>query len=248
MEDSTVRGEHMSSEVFDQALDFTERAESKAWSVGIPPLILISGGECSEHPDLISYLDRVSDRHWIPIMITNGMWLENRDLAAEILKPDRAIMVQVTHDPRFYPRAPPACSDPRVTFVPSLTHLVPLGRALRKRGLADMGLPLKEYPSSFNLRSATRHLGSFEQALVLLRGNAAKGKSGHCSPAISDNGDVVAGETRSCWKIGTVWSTMDEITQALISMGRCNRCGLEDNLSLQHKRSIGLSSLYGANE
>lgn len=58
------------------------------------------------------------------------------------------------------------------------------------------------------------------------------------------HGDVLAGESRFCWKIGTVKSTNEELTRAVMSMGSCNRCGLESGLGQEYKRAIGLSSLY----
>lgn len=247
MEDSTVKGQHMTEEVFHKALNFTELAEGKAWSKGCPPRILLSGGECTEHPDIVRFIEIVVEYDLIPFIITNGMWLGNKELREAILRPEwPQLFVQVTNDKRFYPNAPAErVEDPRICYVDSLTLLMPLGRATRKNFKTD--LPPRKSPSSFNLRSITRTLGSFEDALVVLRTNAAIGLSGNCSPSISDNGDVVAGETRNCFKVGTVDSSMEEITKNLIEM-RCNRCGLVDNLSPMHKRAIGESTLFGAAE
>lgn len=245
MENSTPAGEHMPLDMFDQALEFTKRIEQAAYQVGCPPLVLVSGGECSEHPDIIEILDRVEQAGMMPMMITNGMWLEDDDLKSQILKPDRRIYVQVTNDNRFYPTAPPDSDDPRVTRVPNLTLLVPLGRAANRSFKEPQQ---RKYPSSFNLRSATRALGSFEHAVALQRVRAMGGSSGQCTPSVSENGDVLIGETRFCYKIGTINSTNDELTQAVLEMGSCNRCKLEDQLSMEHKRAIGLTSLYGPGE
>lgn len=45
-------GQHMTRETFLSALKLTERLESLAWSRGIPRLLLLSGGEATEHPDV----------------------------------------------------------------------------------------------------------------------------------------------------------------------------------------------------
>lgn len=240
MEHSTPKsGQHMTMATFDKALDMTARVERLAWAMGANPMILLSGGECTEHPEIVAMVDKVEQRGWIPVLISNGNWLSNRALVGALLRPGRAIFVQVTHDPRFYPKAPPPrVSDSRVGYVPSLTALIPLGRAQRKEGIADRGVPLKKAPGSFNLRSMTRATKSIEQAVAMLRLRAAVGSSGNCIPSVSHEGDVMAGETRSCFKIGTVDSSNAELTEALVAM-RCNECGLVDNLTHEQKVAIG---------
>lgn len=241
MENSTIRGEHMTASIFGRALDFTRRAERIAWSVGCPPMILLSGGECSEHPRIVEFVEEVIAQKLVPVLITNGMWLGDEKLRTEILKPGRPILVQVTNDPRFYPKKPPEFSDERVVYIPALTHLITLGRATRGRS-ANAGVPSAKAPSSFNLRSLTRSLGNFESAVAMLRVRAMQGLSGQCTPSITDVGDVVAGETRECFRIGTVDSSMKEVAGNLIEM-RCNRCGLVDGLSQEHKQAIGEPSI-----
>ena len=143
MEDSTPAGEHMTRETFLAALALTERLEGDAWRQGIPRRILISGGEATEHPDVEWFLETALAAHDV-ILITNGMWLDDPQLAAKILKPEwKRLMVQVTNDPRFYPKQPATRSDdPRVVFVPTLTVLVPLGRMKPARAHSGKdGLP-----------------------------------------------------------------------------------------------------------
>ena len=243
MEDSTVRGAHMPLEIFERALDATQRIEGFAWRQGIPPLILLSGGECTEHPEIAQLVARVFARRWHPLLITNGTWLADVGLRASLLRPSllrpewKTLRVQVTHDPRFYPTAPPVrLDDRRITYIDSLTALVPLGRLGRKKG--PHPLPMKAAPSSFNFRSLVRAHGSIERAVYELRLRAVAGRSGHCIPSISDDGSIVAGETRQCFVIGTVDSSNAALSKAAIEM-RCNACGLVDNLSALHRAAIG---------
>lgn len=249
MEDSTVAGEHMTRETFLGALALTERLEGDAWRSGIPRRILISGGEATEHPDVEWFLTTVIDRGFDVILITNGMWLENPELRAKILRPEWSrLMVQVTNDPRFYPKQPdpkviPA-DDPRVVFVPTLSVLVPLGRMKPARARSGKdGVPVRKAPSSFNLRSLTRSFGDVRAALTMMRARAALGKDGNCSPAISADGTIVAGETSNCFAIGNVNSTAEEITRALVNM-QCNKCGLVDDLPQEHKIAIGEARIH----
>lgn len=238
MEDSTVQGAHMARDVFERALDCTARLDGLAWREGLPPLVLLSGGECTEHPEIVALVARVIARGWIPLLITNGMWLADAALRASLLRPEwPRLFVQVTNDPRFYPAAPPPrVDDRRVTYVDALTALLPLGRLARKKG--PHPVPTARAPSSFNFRSLVRAHGSIERAVYALRRRALEGRSGHCTPSICDDGRVVAGETRQCFAIGTVDSSNDALTRAAIAM-RCNACGLVDGLSLAHRAAIG---------
>jgi hypothetical protein len=240
MENSTPAGEHMTRETFLAALALTERLEGLAWKRGVPRWLLISGGEATEHPDVLWFLETARATGARLILITNGMWLDNPELRAKILRPDWPdLMVQVTNDPRFYPTAPKAVptDDPRVVFVPSLTVLVTLGR-LKQSRLPPDAPPIRKGPTSFNLRSLTRSFGDVREALYMLRARAAMGMSGNCSPSISNDGTIVAGETSNCFPIGDVNSTAADVTRALVSM-QCNKCGLVDNLSQAEKHAIG---------
>ena len=247
LEDSTVAGKHMTRETFLASLALTERLEGDAWRQGIPRRILISGGEATEHPDVEWFLTTVIDGGYEVILITNGMWLDDPVLRAKILRPEwNRLLVQVTNDPRFYPKQPTAVptDDPRVVFVPTLTVLIPLGRMKpdRVRSGRD-GLPVRKGPTSFNLRSATRSLGDVRAALTMQRARAAIGLSGNCSPSISWDGTLVAGETSNCFPIGDVHSTAEQVTRALVSM-QCNKCGLVDNLTQEQKLAIGEARIY----
>lgn len=245
MEDSTVQGEHMQETTFRKALDFARQAEAKAWQMGIPPMILLSGGECTEHPQIVEFVKIVFEQKMIPLLLTNGMWL-NTDLREALLRPEWSQMqVQITNDPEFYPQKPPVIDHAQLHYVGKLTHLLPLGRITRKKNQAS--IPSRKAPTSFNLRSITRSTRSFQDALAIIRARAAVGYSGHCSPSISENGDVMAGESRNCYKVGTVDSSMSDITNALIGM-QCNKCGLVKNLTMEQKRAIGETNLFGHDE
>jgi hypothetical protein len=77
----------------------------------------------------------------------------------------------------------------------------------------------------------------------MLRARAAIGMSGNCSPSISSDGTIVAGETSNCFPIGNVHSTADQVTRALVSMS-CNKCGLVDNLTQEQKIAIGEARIH----
>jgi hypothetical protein len=251
MEDSTKLGEHMTWETFEKTLEAIARMERLVAAARLPVFVLFSGGECTEHPEIVAMVEEAISRGFWITMITNGMWLKDPELKAALLRKEwqrPAFNIQVTNDNRFYPEAPPSVDDERITYVPALSHLITLGRAARKKKLDRKGLREKMAPSSFNFRSLVHSLRSVEQAILHLRVMAMSGRSGWCSPNIDEAGNVLAGESRFCMKIGTIESSDKELTDAVLAMGSCNRCGLEDNLDLPHKRAIGLSTLYAGDE
>lgn len=244
MESSTIKGRHMPLELFDRALDCADQVEALARP--FYPLILLSGGECTDHPDIEVLIEKVLARGLMPMVLSHGLWLADDEKRASLLRPEwKTVRFQITHDPRFYPTAPPRIDDERVLYIDSLTMMMPLGRF---KGQRHPELPTHSGPISFNFRSMTHAFRDVRQAVMQLRVRALTGKSGHCSPSISANGDFVAGESNACFKVGTVDSTPEELTEAVLSMGSCNRCGLETGLSQAHKRAIGVSTLYAPGE
>lgn len=237
MEDSRPNtAQHMTEETFRAALDCAERVEGLARQVTGYDLLLFSGGECTEHPQILHFLDLALERAFKPLLITNGLWIGG-PLEGEILS--RAFSVQVTNDPRFYPRQPVMLNHSKVTYVNSLTLGQRLGRGERLKDWKN--LPARAAPGSFNFRSLTRSLGDVRKALVMLRASALGGKSGHCTPTISHDGSFVAGESRLCARVGDVHSSPEELTEGVLRMGACDRCGLESKLDSHYRAALGLT-------
>ncbi len=239
LEDASPAGSHMSLALFQKALDFTERAECEAIKAGIPTMVILSGGECTDNPEILEMVKQVVDRKWIVMILTHGLWLNNKTLRDALLRDDWPILIQVTNDPRYYPRKPPHFEHPRVFYINEITLLSTIGRAA-KPNFDSKGLNPRISPSSFNFRSLTRSFNSVPEAIKMLRIHAAAGKPGSCSPAVSHDGTVTAGESRFCFPIGTVNSSNEELTQAVLSMGSCNRCGRETPLEPKYKRALGI--------
>lgn len=243
MEDATPRGEHMPFETFTKALDFTERAECEVIKAGMPVMMMLSGGECTDHPRIVEMVEMVAKRGWIVTLLTHGLWLDDVELRNQILRDDvwwrNNILVQVTNDERYYPRKPPKFEHKKVIYVDKLLVLSTIGRAASPK-FDPKGLDSRIAPSSFNFRSIAHSLKSVPKAIQVLRVRGMLGKSGFCTPSVSHDGTVVAGESRFCHPIGTVDSTNDELTQAVLTMGSCNRCGQEAGLGPEHKKAIGI--------
>jgi len=219
MTESHPEGEHMELDIFRRALEFS-RVDM--------PVLLISGGEPTELPKrkLVLLLKLAQREGYASVLLTNGTFFrEKPELAAEIKPLVRAI--QVTNDPRFYPKRvklPPGqeCED-------HIRSVSPFGKMRNQRGVCT-----RQTPFCFNLRSTIRFFKNLTLALIHLR---QSGKM--CTPSVNWDGTVVAGEAPECLPIGTVESTPEEITNAIMKL-ECNHCGLMDNLDGRHLRAVGM--------
>jgi len=241
MEDSRPgTGQHMTLDTVAAALDCMRRVEELALRRYGYRFALLSGGECTEHPQFLDILALVEKAGFVPFILSNGLFLNDPYLAGHILRPGREILVQVTNDPRFYPRVPPHVTvDRRIVNVPELGALLPVGRAVKLKD--PKGLRELTAPGSFNLRSVVRSLGSIQEGVATLRGRAMSGKSnGHCTPSITHEGNFMVGESRLCAKVGTVHSSCAELTEGVLRMGSCNACGLETKLPPEYRAAIGV--------
>lgn len=220
-------GEHMTMDTFKAAVDFAQSVAAK--------VILLTGGEPFEHPQIgemaghLRRLDKFHVYHQAPIITTNGSWVDDPEKVK--LAREMEIPIQVTNDPRYYPTI--IARDkfrhiPGVSFESSLRVIFPCRRTKENRIK-----PTRLSPMCFNLRSATRSIGGLAGGL---REIEMMGK--HCSPAINVDGSIVAGEADTCHFIGTVHDDVLTIERALKTM-KCNRCGLQKNLSPLHLNAIG---------
>ncbi len=202
MVDSVPDGDHMGEETFDAALEFAQRCER-----GIPSPIVLSGGEPTQHPDILRYIHMVLALPGVLprqcVLISNGVFLEDWSLREEILA--SGVTIQITRDRRFYPRAVPEVEHPRITYVDQLLGITSFGRA-RKNGIEATRCS----PECYNLRALAQRYGFGYEALRRLR---AFGK--YCTPTIDADGTVRAGEASECLAIGTVRSTSRELTAGI---------------------------------
>lgn len=220
---SGPEGEHMSMSTFERALDFIDRCDTK--------VLLVSGGEPFEHPQVFEMAEMLKslalERMLMVSFASNGHFVLDDDLHNRVR--ELGIGVQVTCDPRFYPRLlfKERFQHPGFFFVNGITTIFPCRRT-REKGIVSN----KTSPLCFNIRSATRQLG-FATAVAMLTLQMRI-----CSPSINVDGTVRAGEADTCHQIGTVDSTVAEISDALCSM-RCGKCGLGDSLPKKYLDAIG---------
>jgi len=208
---SSPQGAHITLETYRRALDVsTELGDS---------VVMISGGEPTEHPLILELIAEACDRSPLVLVLSNGMFLHDPARTAELLT--APAMWQITNDPRFYPRRIPEVEleDLKVAYVYKIPTLVRLGRW--------QGESNRIGPACYNLRSAVHWYGSFVLGVEFLRSLRKL-----CTPSIDIDGTIRAGESPDCFALGTMWSTDRELTEATLSHD-CDRCGLHDRLPPQ---------------
>lgn len=220
MVDAMPDGHHMTVGTFKQVLDFVE-------ALGVPMLTL-SGGEPTDHPQLFELLELVDCASMMVTLLSNGLFLHEWSPAKLDLLFSKVQTVQVTNDPRYYPKHVPVFEHPKVYWETHLRSMSPFGRALVNK------IPLKrQSPLCFNLRSATRYHGSLFQGIYYLRGQGR-----FCTPSVNIDGTIVAGEAPDCSSIGHVLQDEATLTRNTVAL-RCNRCKLVENLDSTHRAAIG---------
>ena len=220
--ESTPKGEHMTRDTFVKAMTLAKALGD--------PMFLISGGEPTDHPEVVEFLRMAMHMGSHTSLLSNGMWLTDPKFdpkaRQEIL--DTVDVIQVTNDDRYYPRRIEQVKHPKIGYETRIRQVSPFGRA-KTNGIESA----RQSPLCFNLRSFARSFKSLPAAIMSqrLRGS-------FCTPTISVNGDVLAGESTSCGAIGTVYDSIETLNAGIIGL-KCNRCGLVDGLPPTHKQAIG---------
>lgn len=217
MINANVDGYHMGIDTYRNSLKFIRRYE---------PSILISGGEPTEHPRFIEYVILALEMNFPKdgiIILSNGMFLNDDNYTRKIL--DMGIKIQITNDPRYYPKRVEKINHPLITYEDKLRQISPFGRAL------ENNIPItQQYPGCFNLRSVAGSSSTFEETIRTLRLVANR----FCTPSINIDGFISAGETPFCRHIGTIYSSGHDL---MINLKRllCDQCGLDQNLTGEFK-------------
>ena len=219
MIDASPLGEHMTLEVYSQALDFVERYSC------FGSMVMLSGGEPTDHPNILEMIDRALAKQIKVLLLSNGLFVENKELAKELLQRD--ISIQVTNDARFYPKKVQEIDHARVMYERNIRLISPFGRAVKNQISCSRSSPL-----CFNLRSLVRNT-SLYFAIFKLR---LLGK--FCTPSINVDGTLAAGESSFCSTFGNVTESDSQLTERLHEL-KCGRCGLYEGLDRRYLEAIG---------
>jgi hypothetical protein len=217
----------MTLEVFEKVIKFLK--------VSDPMLVLVSGGEPLEHPNFFDMVNRIKKTMGVLnsetsriVVTSNGMFTKDKDLLNKVC--NLGVNIQIVNDAKYYPIK---IEDPKrkniLYFDYMAGKLIPMGRALSN----NLEIT-RQSPQCFNLRSFARTLRL--PLPLVIKMMEARGK--FCTPMISIDGGIMAGESSLCPPFAYVDASMDKITSNLNNF-TCNKCGLMKNLDKNYLTAIG---------
>lgn len=233
LSDCTEKGEHMTFEMFKEAIAFNNSLPSHM----ISPL-LISGGEPFEHPEIEKFIDYLiqvcndeKDKSFPllqlidtpkAIITTNGDWISKHpDYVRYIYNATKEIWFQVVIDDRYYPIHVDEESlkvHPNVKVCYGVQSIYPQGRAITNNLEHN-----RKSSSCFNVRALAKQIGSGPMTLdkiitsIFLKGHLS------CCPHVDINGKIKVGESRLCPVCSDIHKSTTEIVDDIIAF-RCSQC------------------------
>lgn len=214
---ATKNGKHMEREVFYKALDFYDKFSF--------PILIVSGGEPTDHPNFEEYMDEIIKRGYELIILSNGAWTldERKDRYLAKYK------FQIINDQRYYPTYIPPISHPNILVFGKVEN--PISKCTRS---IKNNIYTENNPKCFNLRSMSKMYNSFIKVLYSYTLFLNK----FCSPIIKWDGSLILGESDLCKPFGTIYDSNDVLLNNL-KFFKCNNCGCFNNLTKEQKRYLG---------
>jgi hypothetical protein len=234
MNDASPDGNDMTQEILTQTLLFLDEIR--------PQVILISGGEFTEHPQFYNFIEQILEfvKNWkIEIhllLLSNGEFILDEiktDQIKQLLQLPQIELLQITYDERFYTNA--AAIKPHFAEILQLNRKVsisPVPGLLTNLGRAVINHPHliepNQKPNCVNLYLMPRqHLPSLRSVIHFLETQTL---FNYCKPLVDPLGNLHAGESTNCQIIGTVWDTAESIYNTLLHSRCCNKCGNYDHI------------------
>ena len=244
-------GTDMSMEVLDDIIQFINHPELRF------RVILVSGGEPTEHPRLFDILDRLYETNtqnkWgerkAIILATNGMFLNRnekpegyqivREFTGHLLS-YKDLRIQLTADPRFYKTQ---INEKNLKYLKKkarnlllIENTVTLLADYRRATTGTM--PKMNYrtaPFCFNARSMANNGYTFP---MIVEHREVKNNK-FCAIGFDMQGNIRISESLTCAPIGNVNTPMHELVNSIREL-RCQSCSAFKQLSPAHRNAIGM--------
>ena len=259
LNDSTPEGGHMSLDTWAKCIQHIQDTGSK--------VVLISGGEPTEHPYWNTIVEEASYKFWNVVVTTNGMWI-NTDKEAvmlDILRKHDNCSVQITSHGSYYPRHNQTCTAVRkfkqrlknspykalrkIEFnqinacIDTDIHLVALGRATKD----EMCLHLSELDTAV---AASCFMGALVAAQTDYKSAVAilEGRGHFCRPRINWKGEIGWSESALCPNFATVDDKFEDIVAKVKDWLPCGKCkGWEKVKNSTDPQYVQARSVLGRN-
>lgn len=201
--------------------------------------LLVSGGEPTEHPDFdkhLAYILENTKRKNPVSLATNGMLLLDKEKRKALFKlgfKHKNLFVQITNLRGLYPYYEQVAdalhqhsfSHINKLIVPSIVGMQRIGRGEKNWDTVKMLSQGYERlaPACFNLYSIGTQSATFKDVLKLM---SMKLTNSWCTPSVMGaTGDIYAGETRFCTKIGNIADMGESALKYLKEHLPCGKCG-----------------------
>lgn len=188
---------HMTPETYEHVLEFVKKYCDK---------VIISGGEPTEHPDFFEFIMKMSLKD--VVVLSNGLFLEEEDVSHYLALP---VKWRISVDKRFYSKKTERVDYPNVEYVETVKEVFSLGRAkINKIG------QIYRYSMCYDVRKAVNIANPKLKEILT-------GLQERSLPSIDFEGNVYAGQSVFCKRVGTVESSEEELVTELRKM-RCDEC------------------------
>jgi len=235
LNDSTPDPQHMTMETWDKCMIHAKAAGAN--------VLLISGGEPTEHPSWKQIISEACDNFIEVVVPTNGMWINTSKEAdmLDLLERYYNCSVQITSVGSYYPLHHQTCTAVRklkqrlknhpdramrrIEFnqikpcIDVDIHLVSLGRAANDE--------LCEHIADRDLSTTT---SCVDGALVAVQTDYRKAlrvleQRGHfCKPRINYKGEIGWSESALCPNFATVEDSAEEVQRKVSNWRPCGKC------------------------
>lgn len=238
MENATPREAHMTFPTLVNAMRFIKEIN--------PKLLMVSGGEPTDHPQFHDFMGYIRTyHHGVIIIASNGLFMNDGKEAIDGFMSkyanDSLIKWQITNDKRYYPKPlnPEMVAYATQKYGDQAMFLDQIGGEIYPQGRAVSSLKITAEDAKgtssrcFNIRSALHANESLSSAVKML-----ESRMRFCTPNIAQDGNIGLGESSTCPPVANVNTYKMATLEEAIRNSQCNECGMNSKLSLLHRVAI----------
>jgi len=203
-------------------IDFSIFSQFLEFKKGFNGPILLSGGEPTLHPYWHQFAEHLLNDGHVVYILSNGLFLNNENEVNKVrnlLKYKPQFDVQITHDSRYYPKKInySRARELGLYITKEVTSIIPVGRA--KNFVAK-----RDHSSCINPKLIRKQRPNYNVVEIK---NTMVERGKYCFPLISPLGNIYVGETVECFKIGTIYDTVEQLGKNIEKVS-CMLCGLKN--------------------
>lgn len=218
LQDSSVIGQHMSDETFEELLKFVKKVD--------PMILAISGGEPTAHPKFYEICKRLDDLGIVFTICSNGTWIFDKELEEkvnEVLKMKMMVAMQVYSHPDFYKDYQQISSynfpESVVVTTDKIRAMQDLGRAKHSTSAQEYIKNEPHYMSCLNTALVAKQVDSFHSLLSTLEMSAK-----YCKPLVDWKGEIHMSESWLCQSIGHISESPEVVFERMKKFKPCGGC------------------------